>query len=136
VKRLRAALALLAVGAVAVTALVLTQRGDAAAPRYDVPGERIPYALEVLNGTDVDGLARAVTLQLRRAGLDVVSYGTSADQVDSTLIVVRGTDPAAGAAVREALGVGRVVAEPDPRLLLDVTVLLGRDAARPVERRP
>jgi hypothetical protein len=31
--------------------------------------------------------------------------------------------------IRTALGVGRIVLEPDSLLLLDVTVLLGRDLA-------
>lgn len=101
-----------------------------------VPGERVPYVVEVLNATGVDGLARAVTLRLRREGLDVVSYGT-ADSVglDSTLLLVRRGDSAAGRAVRRALGAGRVILQPDPDLLLDVSVLLGRDAA-PLERNP
>lgn len=101
-----------------------------------VPGERVPYVVEVLNATGVDGLARAVTLRLRREGLDVVSYGT-ADSVglDSTLLLVRRGDSAAGRAVRRALGAGRVILQPDPDLLLDVSVLLGRDAA-PFERNP
>jgi hypothetical protein len=59
----------------------------------------------------------------------VVSYGTAPEGgVDSTLVLVRSADTAAGWAVREALGFGRVVVEPDARLLLDVTVVLGRDA--------
>jgi LytR cell envelope-related transcriptional attenuator len=121
---------------VVILAALLTRRRHPGGADYPVPGERIPYEIEVLNGTAVDGLARTVTLRLRRAGFDVVSYGTSEQSVDSTLILVRGTDPDAGGAVREALGVGRVVAEPDAHLLLDVTVLLGRDSAGAVERGP
>ncbi|MDH5195865.1 MAG: LytR C-terminal domain-containing protein [Gemmatimonadota bacterium] len=125
---LRAAAALLAVAGVVALAWALTHRGDGARPDRGVPGERVPYAVEVLNGTDVDGLARRVTLHLRRAGLDVVFYGTNADSVDSTTIIVRGTDPTAGNVVRDALGVGRIRVDADPRLLLDVTVVVGRDA--------
>lgn len=122
--------------AVVTSAVMLTRRGGYGGIDYDVPGERLPYTVEVLNGTTVDGLARTVTFTLRRAGLDVVSYGTSAEPAESTLIIVRGTDPEAGGAVRDALGIGRVVAEPDAKLLLDVTVVLGRDAAGPVHRGP
>jgi hypothetical protein len=90
----------------------------------------MPYTVEVLNGTDVDGLGRTVTRRLRQAGVDVVSYGTAGTSAgDSTLLVVRSADTAAAWAVREVLGFGRVVIEPDPRLLLDLTVVLGRDAA-------
>ena len=124
--------ALLVLVAVLVTAWRLTLHDRPTAAEYRVPGVRVPYTLEVLNGTDVDGLAFAVTLRLRRAGLDVVSYGTApGERADSTLLLVRSADTAAGWAVRDALGVGRVVVEPDARLLLDVTVLLGRDAAPP-----
>ena len=124
--------ALLVLVAVLVTAWRLTLHDRPTAAEYRVPGVRVPYTLEVLNGTDVDGLAFAVTLRLRRAGLDVVSYGTAQGAgADSTLLLVRSADTAAGWAVRDALGVGRVVVEPDARLLLDVTVLLGRDAAPP-----
>lgn len=127
--------ALLVTAAVLAAAWRLTVRDGPAAAEYRVPGSRLPHTLEVLNGSGIDGLARTVTLRLRRAGLDVVSYGTAAGgPADSTLVLVRSADTAAGWAVREALGFGRVVVEPDPRLLLDVTVVLGRDAAAPPER--
>jgi hypothetical protein len=105
--------------------------GDA--PRalaYPVPGDRLKYTVEVLNGTDVDGLARAVTLRLRRRGVDVVYFGSAeGGPRDSTWIVVRRGDSSAALALRDLLGLGRIVVEPDPRLLLDLTLLLGTDAA-------
>ena len=100
------------------------------AGRLAIPGERVPYAVEVVNGTDVDGLARDVTRMLRHQGIDVVSFGSaSGATVDSTLVQVRRGDTAAGFAVRKALGLGHVVFAPDSTLLVDVTVRLGRDAA-------
>ena len=108
-----------------------TRAGDA--PRalaYPVPGARLGHTVEVLNGTGIDGLARAVTLRLRRRGVDVVYFGSAEGEPrDSTWIIVRRGDSTAALAVRELLGVGRIVVERDPRLLLDVTVLLGADAA-------
>ena len=84
--------------------------------------------MEVLNGTRVDGFARSVTRQLRRAGIDVVYFGSADERdVDSTRIIVRRGDSTAAAPVRDALGGGRIVVDPDPRLLLDITVLLGHD---------
>jgi hypothetical protein len=86
--------------------------------------------VEVLNGTPIDGLAREVTGRLRQAGIDVVSFGSGTDTTrDSTTIVVRRGDSTAALPVRRALGLGRVVVEPDSRLLLDVSVLAGRDLA-------
>jgi hypothetical protein len=123
-------------GAVGVAALLvviawrLAVHGPgAAAGALPIPGERIPYLVEVLNGTDADGLARAVTRELRHQGIDVVSFGSATTGgADSTLVLVRRGDTAAGLAVRKALGFGRVVFAPDSTLLLDVTVLLGREA--------
>jgi hypothetical protein len=127
--------ALVAAVGLLATAWRLTVRHGPAAAEYRVPGSRLPHTIEVLNGTDVDGLARTVTFRLRRAGLDVVSFGTAAEPAgDSTLVLVRSADTAAGWTVREALGFGRVVVEPNARLLLDVTVVLGRDAAPSSER--
>lgn len=121
---------MLGVALVAALAWRLAVHRPAAETAHPIPGERVPYAVEVLNGTDVNGLARAVTLELREQGIDVVFYGTADSVVgDTTLIVVRGADTKAGDVVRDALGVGRVLVDPDPRLLLDVSVFLGRDAA-------
>ena len=124
------------IGAVGVAALIvvaawrLAIRGPGAATgALPIPGERMPYVVEVLNGTDADGLARAVTRRLRHQGIDVVSFGSAmAGGTDSTLVLVRRGDTAAGLAVRKALGFGRVAFAPDSTLLLDVTVLLGREA--------
>lgn len=97
---------------------------------YPVPGDRFRFSVEVLNGTSIDGLARAVTLRLRRSGVDVVYFGSAEGAPrDSTWIVVRRGDSTAALALRDLLGLGRIVLEPDPRLLLDLTVLLGADAA-------
>ncbi len=98
--------------------------------RSRIPGEGRRITVEVLNGTEVDGLAREMTRRLRTQGIDVVFFGT-ADQSgqDSTNIIVRGEDATVGDAVQRGLGVGRITIDPDPRLLLDVTIVLGRDAA-------
>ncbi len=95
-----------------------------------IPGEGRRITVEVLNGTEVDGLAREMTRRLRARGIDVVFFAT-ADQTgqDSTNIIVRGEDATVGDAVRQGLGVGRITIDPDPRLLLDVTVVLGRYSA-------
>jgi hypothetical protein len=107
-----------------------------------VPGDaRGHLEVEVLNASGLDGLARTGTRVLREGGLDVVDYGTVSGEVgrlDSTRILVRRGDPAVGDRVRRVLQVGRVVVQPDSTLLVDVSVLLGRDfAARaPTELHP
>lgn len=108
-----------------------------ASTAFDVPGTEGPHVTaEVLNTTTVDGLARDMTERLRRRGIDVVYFGSAASaDTDSTRIIVRRGDSTSGVLVRNALGFGRVTAQPDPRLLLDVTVLVGADAA-PGHRHP
>ncbi len=104
--------------------------GNVELEELPIPGGEDRITVEVLNASGIDGLARSITGHLRRHGLDVVSWGSAprGTDLDSTRILVRRGDIAAGMAVRTALGVGQVAVEPAPRLLLDVSVFLGRDA--------
>ncbi|OGU02462.1 MAG: hypothetical protein A2W29_07560 [Gemmatimonadetes bacterium RBG_16_66_8] len=127
--------AILAAGA--IVAGVALNRGDERPVTLPIPGVRDSVLVEVLNTTGVDGLAREATRRLRRAGIDVVSVGSQReDAVDSTVIMVRRGDASAGERVRAVLGFGRVQTAADPRLLLDVTVLLGPDAAGALSLHP
>jgi calcineurin-like phosphoesterase len=134
VRRLIVGFAIVAVGAGAWywwNARPLSQQGV-----YAIPGEGDDVLVEVLNGAGVDGLAAAMSRQLRRNGIDVVYYGTSrVDTFTTTQIVVRRGDTAGTGRIQEALGAGTVVIELDSQKLLDVTVILGRDV-RPSPRRP
>ena len=122
---------LIAAGAAAALAggAWLAWRGGAGERgQQPIPGEGVRITVEVLNATGVDGLARATTRQLRNAGIDVVYFGTaSSDTLEQTYIAVRRGDTTAAMRIRAALGVGRIVVEPDSRLLLDASVFLGRD---------
>jgi LytR cell envelope-related transcriptional attenuator len=100
------------------------------APRahaYPIPSPEGRITVEVLNGTKRAGVARAATRMLRRRGLDVVFYGNADTAVDSTRVVVRRGDSAAGREVRHAMGAGRVVVERDTFRRVDVSVILGPD---------
>lgn len=111
--------------------------GEGAAQPLVVPGEGVRVTVEVLNATGVDGLARDVARRLRQAGIDVVTFGSARDTaLDSTTILIRRGDSSAARRVREALGLGRIVVQPDPRLLLDASVLIGRDLRRRVRLHP
>jgi hypothetical protein len=102
-----------------------------------IPGEGSRIVVEVLNATRIDGLARETTRLLRRRGIDVVYFGTArTGPLDSTLIVVRRGDTTQANVIRDALGVGSIVVEPESRLLLDVSVFLGRDAAEMLRLNP
>jgi hypothetical protein len=123
------------VAVLALTLWLIVPRGGSPGT-LPIPGEDIPLAVEVLNATAVDGLAREVTRRLRRKGIDVVSFGTATRQgLDTTLILVRRGDRALADPIVDALGTGRVLVELDARLLLDASILVGRDLA-PVQRDP
>lgn len=97
-----------------------------------IPGEGPrPITVEVLNASAKPGLARVGTRVLRRAGIDVLTFGNAAEgsALDSTRIVVRRGGVDVGKRVRAALGLGRVVVQLDSARLLDVSVFLGADFA-------
>ena len=94
-----------------------------------------PPRVEVLNGSGRAGLARAATDRLRSDGFDVVFIG-NADSAYATSIVF---DRVGKKDVADALGaslhIPRVETQLDSTLLLEATVVLGKDwqAARPPE---
>jgi hypothetical protein len=100
---------------------------DTVIDSFPVPGTDIAGTVEVLNGTERDGLARSVTRKLRLAGIDVVYFGTARPVTDTTKIVVRRGDTTLAGIVGGILGQGRIETDIDSSLLLDVSVLLGND---------
>ena len=96
-----------------------------------IPGDgESPIVVEVLNAGWRTGSARTAARVLRQRGIDVVYFGdapTAPEPLDSTRILVRRGNVTVGDRVRQALGVGKVVVERDTTLLLDASVLLGRD---------
>lgn len=93
---------------------------------FAVPDGEQRIVVEVLNGTEVNGLARVGTRLLRQAGIDVVYFGRTA-QAESTAVIVRRGERSRGDAVRRALGVGQVREARDTTRHVDVTVILGPD---------
>lgn len=134
----RRRLALIGAGALLVTTVGLMARprvDQVEGHAYPVPTADDAVLVEVLNGTGRDGLARRVTRQLRRQGLDVVSFGNAAT-TDSTVVYARRGDHAQAERVAGALGAGVVRDAPDTLLRVDVSVVLGADFTVPVEFRP
>src|SRR5207249_1514500 len=96
--------------------------GNAALPVPGGGGGEPRVTVEVLNASGTPGLARVGTRMLRRAGIDVLTYGNAPETVgalDSTRIVVRRGTEEVGRRVRRALGLGRVVVQLDSARLLD-----------------
>ena len=122
-----------------VTLLALAAcQGGAGAHGFAIPGdEGTRILVEVLNASGKAGLARAGTRLLRRAGIDVVTFGNAPiEPIDSTRILVRRGSVAAGEQVRRVLKVGKVVLRPDSTKLLDVSVLLGTDFSPRLDLHP
>ena len=90
------------------------------------PDERV--RVEVRNGGGIPGRAREAKDQLRNRGFDVVYYGNERPfGRDSSVVLDRIGRPDWARSVAEALGIVAVREELDPNLLLDVSVVLGRD---------
>lgn len=87
--------------------------------------------VEVLNGSGRTALARAIAGRLREAGFDVVGWGNAARAADSSAVLARRGDESAAHAVARHLGIDNVLSRPDSTLLLDVTVILGKDWPEP-----
>ena len=83
--------------------------------------------IEVLNGTGRQGVARTATRILRGRGLDVVSLGNADSAEAFTRVIVRRGDSARAQYVVSALGVGKVIVEPDTFRRVDLSVILGDD---------
>jgi hypothetical protein len=98
----------------------------------DVPAARAAPAervrVEVLNAAGVPGLARVATRTLRERGFDVVYFGNARGfSPESTLVIDRVGREETAREVAGALEVERVSSRPDSTLLLEVTVVIGRD---------
>lgn len=86
--------------------------------------------VEVLNASGRTGLARVATRHLRDRGFDVVSFGNASGRAGQpSQVIDRVGKRDAADDVAEALGIGRVVAEPDSSVMVDATVVLGKDWA-------
>ena len=128
---------------IGAAALLVSAVGLMARPRsdrveghaYPVPSGSDRVQVEVLNGSGRDGLARRVTRDLRRQGLDVVSFGNAAG-TDSTVVYLRRGSRDRAERVAGALGAGVVREAEDTLLRVDATVVLGADYGGPVEFRP
>lgn len=130
----------LVLGATLLVAVVLIgmRLRDGAPPTGSRESEwpSLPHrvTVEVLNAGNTVGAARIATARLRRGGLDVVSFRNAGpEERDSTLlgplVLVRRSDTTGVGRIREVLGPVEVHDLPDPRPLVDLTVIVGSDTA-------
>ncbi|HET7233836.1 MAG TPA: LytR C-terminal domain-containing protein, partial [Longimicrobium sp.] len=92
--------------------------------------------VEVLNATTTRGLAKNATDVLRDRGFDVVQTGNARGfSQDASLVLDRVGNRAMADQVAAALGIARVETRRDTTLVLDVTVVLGKDWRAPAAQR-
>lgn len=95
--------------------------------------DSVRIKIEVLNATNIRGLARRGTFHLRDLGFDVVSSGNSTEKVDSTVVIIRSGRPEWAELAAKALGGARIETRPDTSRYLDLTILLGTSWRPPLE---
>jgi hypothetical protein len=95
--------------------------------------DSVRIKIEVLNATNIRGLARRGTFHLRDLGFDVVSSGNSSEKLDSTVVIIRSGRPEWAELAAQALGGARIETRPDTSRYLDLTILLGTSWRPPLE---
>jgi LytR cell envelope-related transcriptional attenuator len=120
---------LLLIAAFAVSATLRVGPKPAATPKH-------PIRIELLNGSGRAGLAGELASYLRDGGFDVLEV-SNADRSDyrSTLVVNRTESPESGRIVAEYLGTRHLIQQVGTQEMIDVTVIVGRDARRWTEPR-
>lgn len=95
-----------------------------------------PIRIQLLNGSGYIGLAGDLASTLRDGGFDVLEV-SNADRSDyrTTLVVGRRPEPGPARIVAEYLGTRHVIQQIGSQEMIDVTVIVGRDARRFSERR-
>jgi hypothetical protein len=90
-----------------------------------------PIRIELLNGSGRSGLAGELASYLRDGGFDVLVV-SNADRSDyrNTLVVNRSEWPEQGTVVADYLGTRHVIQQMRSQEMIDVTVIVGRDARR------
>lgn len=100
-------------------------------PQSSAGRPKQPIRIELLNGSGRAGLAGELASYLRDGGFDVLEV-SNADRSDyrTTLVVNRTGAPEPGRIVAEYLGTRHVIQQISSQEMIDVTVIVGRDARR------
>jgi len=90
-----------------------------------------PIRIQLWNGSGRSGVAAELASYLRDGGFDVLEVA-NADRPDyrATLIVNRTQNPEPARVVAEYLGTTHVIQQAGTQEMIDVTVIVGRDARR------
>ncbi len=117
-------LSFLLIGALAVSAAVRVGPQAVVKPKQ-------PIRIQLWNGSGRSGVAAELASYLRDGGFDVLEVA-NADRPDyrATLIVNRTQNPEPARVVAEYLGTTHVIQQAGAQEMIDVTVIVGRDARR------
>lgn len=107
--------------------LIHGEREQPVAHAFAIPPLQGRLMVEVLNGTQRQGVARTATRLLRARGVDVVFLGNADSAERLTQVIVRRGDPNRARTVVGVLGAGKIVVETDTFRRVDVSVILGED---------
>jgi hypothetical protein len=90
-----------------------------------------PIRIQLWNGSGRSGLAAELASYLRDGGFDVLEV-SNADRSDyrATLVVSRTENPEPARVVADYLGTSHVIQQAGSQEMIDVTVIVGRDARR------
>jgi len=92
-------------------------------------------SVEVLNGTEVNGLAARVAARLEEAGCEITQVANAAEKSDTTLVISRRGGSRRAERVASWIGMGVISVQPEGDSLADVTVIVGRDLTTNPEQR-
>jgi len=128
-KRSLSAAAVMIVVALLLMAFSIAVRWSGIGANLSVPEE--PFQIEVLNGTGEPGVARLVTMKLRKMGIDVLIEGNARhfDYRESVLVDRKG-NPELMKKLSRKLGVSSVVTQIQERPRVDATLIIGWDRGR------
>lgn len=94
-------------------------------PKYD---DTLTVSIEILNGTDADGLAKRTKALYESFGFDVVSFGNADhDEYLNTLVLDRKGKSYAAEKVAEVIKCERIHSKLDSESSADITLILGKD---------
>ena len=89
------------------------------------------FQLEVLNGTGEAGVARDVTMKLRKMGIDVLIEGNAGNfDYRETVLVDRKGNPELMEKLSRRLNIKRVVTQIQEKPRVDATLVIGWDRER------
>jgi hypothetical protein len=123
--------AVLAVGLAVVGTVYLRRRpvNAPSAPKFMGSDTRAPagvrVSVELFNATKTRGLGRRAVMYLRDHGYDVVTWGTTPELRDTTVVIDRSGHLDWARLVARALGAARVETHLDSSRYVDVSVFIG-----------